>query len=640
MNNLIPIKNLKPFTKFCCTIGELPTSYVVSLTYQEQLLWLCDYIKNTVIPAINNNANAVSELQNLYIELKNYVDNYFNNVNFSEMVNNKLDEMAEDGTLDKIINQNIFYELNTKITNLESSLDLTNSKLNNKKNMYSPTFLKDDFYYTISYLADKVFLYVSEDSINWSKVYEIPKEAFVDPSKTVFDISTYTDGITFYITYDFIDENYNDYSQLNHDYFLGGNRVGISKTTDFINWETSYMDIPLQFKQTFAPEFFIDNNNNKYILVALSDTSKTYTDKNGETSYLKEIYYFKYNSDFSSILDTNVLLSSTSQCYIDPFILQINNTTILLFVKNENTKQIALFQYKEYGTQLFPRMFSTTPSKNIPFLSKEGNIGHEAPSAYFKDGYIYLFSDVYSLNQTAITIINYPSLELSYPSLIPTPDPMRHFTICKTNINTKPILIQSFKKLNYPDLIINKSNGKLCEYLISNKNPYTHFYPIPNNSYVFYGELEITLSPENLFYARLLTSEPYFISNAHGVGGKNINVLTNVDNYILYPTQTGQFGFTWDNLASRALFNTPQYYIGRVSNPTTSNNASITVQVPEYINIRHVFVNLLGGINTIPNTEFTTLYAGDYNNTNHTFTINFNGSFNIPQDQEIEYMVF
>lgn len=101
--NLIPIKTLSPFTKFCCTIGALPSSYLLSLTYEEQLLWLCHYIKDTVIPAINNNAEAVEELQNLYIELKNYVDNYFDNLDVQEEINNKLEEMLEDGTLAQIV---------------------------------------------------------------------------------------------------------------------------------------------------------------------------------------------------------------------------------------------------------------------------------------------------------------------------------------------------------------------------------------------------------------------------------------------------------------------------------------------------------------------------------------------------------
>ena len=101
--DLKPVKGLRPFTKFLMTIGELPSSYLVSMTYEEQLLWLCNYLQNVVIPTVNNNGEAVEELQNLFIELKDYVDNYFENLDIQTEIDNKLDEMAESGELAEII---------------------------------------------------------------------------------------------------------------------------------------------------------------------------------------------------------------------------------------------------------------------------------------------------------------------------------------------------------------------------------------------------------------------------------------------------------------------------------------------------------------------------------------------------------
>lgn len=123
------IENLKPFPKFCCSIGYIPTSYKVGMTYEEQLWWLCDFLENTVIPTVNNNGQAVEELQNLYVELKQYVDNYFENLDIQTEINNKLDEMATDGTLENIINQEIFQELNEKIDN-------TNKVINEKSQIH------------------------------------------------------------------------------------------------------------------------------------------------------------------------------------------------------------------------------------------------------------------------------------------------------------------------------------------------------------------------------------------------------------------------------------------------------------------------------------------------------------------------
>ncbi len=111
--------------KFCFTIGMLPTSFKESLTYEEQILCIGNYLETTVYPAINNNANALKELQQLFIDLKDYVDHYFDDLDIQEEINNKLDEMIEDGTLDEIINQQIFGELNTRIDNISSLLNKT-----------------------------------------------------------------------------------------------------------------------------------------------------------------------------------------------------------------------------------------------------------------------------------------------------------------------------------------------------------------------------------------------------------------------------------------------------------------------------------------------------------------------------------
>ena len=121
LNELKPIHTLNPFGKFCCTIGHLPSSYMLSLSYEEQVLWFCDFLENTVIPAVNGNAEAVREMQDLFVELKSYVDDYFTNLNVQTEINNKLDTMAQDGTLDRIINENIFNDLNNKIDTLEQT---------------------------------------------------------------------------------------------------------------------------------------------------------------------------------------------------------------------------------------------------------------------------------------------------------------------------------------------------------------------------------------------------------------------------------------------------------------------------------------------------------------------------------------
>lgn len=124
---MITPKNLRPFGKFCVTLGMLPASYKESLTYEEQLLWFCNYLETKVIPAINNNAEALEEVQALYEEIRQFIVDYFAHLDVQEEIDNKLDEMVESGTLADIINQEIFDELNNKIDdNIEET---TNNSL-------------------------------------------------------------------------------------------------------------------------------------------------------------------------------------------------------------------------------------------------------------------------------------------------------------------------------------------------------------------------------------------------------------------------------------------------------------------------------------------------------------------------------
>lgn len=104
MNNLIPQNNVQNIiNKFCVTIGIIPSSYKMALSYEEQILAIGKFLEDEIIPSLNNNAEAVQELQGLYIDLKNYVDNYFDNLDVQEEVNNKIEALKESGELEEIM---------------------------------------------------------------------------------------------------------------------------------------------------------------------------------------------------------------------------------------------------------------------------------------------------------------------------------------------------------------------------------------------------------------------------------------------------------------------------------------------------------------------------------------------------------
>lgn len=111
---------LRPFNRFIMSIGELPTSYLDSLSYAEQITWFCDYLQNNVIPAVNNNAAALEEVQNLMTQLQEYVDNYFTNLDVQEEINNKLDQLVLNGTLENLIGAYIQPRINAQNAIIEN----------------------------------------------------------------------------------------------------------------------------------------------------------------------------------------------------------------------------------------------------------------------------------------------------------------------------------------------------------------------------------------------------------------------------------------------------------------------------------------------------------------------------------------
>lgn len=83
---------------------------------------------NKIIDSQNIVGDQAETLTNTFNTLKNYVDNYFNNLDVQDEINNKLNEMASDGTLANIINQEVFSEINTKIDKNTFDLSLMKNR--------------------------------------------------------------------------------------------------------------------------------------------------------------------------------------------------------------------------------------------------------------------------------------------------------------------------------------------------------------------------------------------------------------------------------------------------------------------------------------------------------------------------------
>ena len=118
MNN--KVEKINPSGVFTNYIYKaIPLAFDESMSYYETLCNVLDQLK-TQNEVINNNADVIEELEY-------FVSNYFNNIDVQEEINNKLDEMVEDGTMDALLNTNLTGSLSdlntTNKTNLVSAIN-------------------------------------------------------------------------------------------------------------------------------------------------------------------------------------------------------------------------------------------------------------------------------------------------------------------------------------------------------------------------------------------------------------------------------------------------------------------------------------------------------------------------------------
>lgn len=103
--------DLRPFRFWCQKI--LPLVYDDSLSYYELLCKVVDYLNKTMedVGVLNDDVTnlfeSFDELQDYtnvaYEELTNFVNNYFDNLDVQNEINEKLDEMALDGSLSELV---------------------------------------------------------------------------------------------------------------------------------------------------------------------------------------------------------------------------------------------------------------------------------------------------------------------------------------------------------------------------------------------------------------------------------------------------------------------------------------------------------------------------------------------------------
>ena len=111
--NMGDYTELRPFRYWCQKV--LPLVYDDSLSYMELLCKVVDYLNKTMHDVDTLHTDVV-QLHAAYIQLQQYVNTYFENLDIQPEIDKKLDEMAESGALLNIIKPSVIDEVNNWLT--------------------------------------------------------------------------------------------------------------------------------------------------------------------------------------------------------------------------------------------------------------------------------------------------------------------------------------------------------------------------------------------------------------------------------------------------------------------------------------------------------------------------------------------
>lgn len=116
-------KKLPPFKFFVLQNFPFIEADFDAITNYQLLCKVVEYL-NKVIDENNRIGEQTENLTNAFNELEDYVTNYFDNLDVQDEINNKLDEMAENGELADLVSQ---YLQSQAIIGFQTSNDLKNA---------------------------------------------------------------------------------------------------------------------------------------------------------------------------------------------------------------------------------------------------------------------------------------------------------------------------------------------------------------------------------------------------------------------------------------------------------------------------------------------------------------------------------
>ena len=158
----MPIKTItlldkEPFKRMVATVGNLPTSFVDSMSYYEMLAWLCQYVTDTLIPQINLNSEEINGLQEEFVALKEEVEQAIQDIpqlraDFEALVI-RFDETVEELQAQyEAFEEEVEQEINSKIAEVRSAIML----------------VVDSYYQTLDDKIDNGLEELHDEMENWA----------------------------------------------------------------------------------------------------------------------------------------------------------------------------------------------------------------------------------------------------------------------------------------------------------------------------------------------------------------------------------------------------------------------------------------------------------------------------------------
>lgn len=359
---------------------------------------LCKVVEylNNVIANQNVVQDNVTALNTAFTELKNYIDNYFTNLDVQDEINNKLDQMAESGQLQEIIDK--YLSIKTLL-----AFD-TVSDMKNANNLISGSYVKTMGFYSLDDGGSAIYKIrniTNQDVVNNATIISLSNtnlvaELIVDKciflkqlgAKNTEDVSTLLQ-----LAINICSEKTNLYID---DYYILLNSVTISKPINLIGLPSKY------------------SNNGECGFNCLSNDDIVYFNFNEGSVYctFENLFFhnnkigtcIKFSSRDESLTNFRVWKNQFNKCAFNNFktailfyaVGNINDydySSEMLFIDCKfynNTTHCEFNNVQSYNTNFIATDFEATTSSVGFLLNSYGGINIEGGSIICRGSFIKL----------------------------------------------------------------------------------------------------------------------------------------------------------------------------------------------------------------------------------------------------------